>query len=418
MTVTVDALGNVMSEAGAVPASAGSDIRLTLDLAIQQACESGLNHAIESAKHQGMVNAGAGACICLDCTTGEVLGMASAPTFDPSVFIGGISNDDWEALNGEDSGNPMLNRAISGQYMSASTIKSLTSLAALEYGIYSSTRTTVCTGWWTGNGEENGQACWLETGHGTQNLQGGIAHSCDPVFYDIGHDFYYNPDNPEGMQETYRRYGLGSSTGIDLPGEEIGRVPDAAWKWEYFKSLGYSDEDSSWKGGDNCNIAIGQGDILVTCLQMADAYCSIANRGPAWKPHVLRGVRSKVGDGFVSEYRPEKIVDVEESQQDREIVERGMWGVIYEEAPTQTEHWTNMSVSVAGKTGTAEQTASHSNACWFGCYAPSDDPKYVVFANVDGGDWGSTTAMLVARDTLGAIYGEPDTVTSVVATGD
>ena len=142
------------------------------------------------------------------------------------------------------------------------------------------------------------------------------------------------------MQETFRRYGLGSATGIDLDGEATGRVPDAAWKRDYYKELGYSDEDSSWKGGDNCNIAIGQGDLLVTCLQMADAYCSIANRGVAWRPHVLRGVRAKVGDGFVSEYKPGKALEVEESDADRDLVERGMWGVVYEESASQSAHWT------------------------------------------------------------------------------
>ena len=208
-TVTVDALGNVMGQAGAVPASAGSDIKLTLDLEIQKACESGLAHAIEVAKEAGYENAGAGACICLDCTNGEILGMASAPTFDPSVFIGGISSDDWDALTNDESGNPLLNRAIGGQYMSASTIKVLSSLAGLEYGIYSSSRTTTCTGVWTGNGEANAQKCWLETGHGTLNLQGGLANSCDPVFYDIGHDFYYSAEHPEGLQEMFRPLGSG-----------------------------------------------------------------------------------------------------------------------------------------------------------------------------------------------------------------
>ena len=248
------------------------------------------------------------------------------------------------------------------------------------------------------------------------SLADGITFSCDVVFYEIGKGFY-NIDS-EGMQETFRRYGLGSLTGIDLPSEASGRVPDAEWKWNYFKELGYSDEDSSWKGGDNANIAIGQGDMLVTAIQMVCAYCSIANRGPAWRPHVLRGVRSKVGDGFVSEYKPEKILDIEEDPAYRELVESGMSGVIYEEAASQASHWTNLSVPVAGKTGTAEQAATNRNACWFGCYAPADDPKYVVFSNVDGGSWGSSSAMYVCRDALGAIYGEPDTSSEESSVGD
>ena len=145
-TVKVDASGNVTGQAGAVPPRAGSDVKLTIDLAIQQACETALVDAIERAKQSGYSNAGNGAVVCLDPNNGEILGMASEPKFDPSVFIGGVSNDVWTELNDDEGSHPLLNRVISGQYMSASTIKPLTSLAALEYGTYTSSQTTDCTG--------------------------------------------------------------------------------------------------------------------------------------------------------------------------------------------------------------------------------------------------------------------------------
>ena len=418
-TVFVDAEGNVLGYSTNIEPEGGSDVVLTIDSEVQRAAEESLDKVVTTQREAGQ-NCVAGSVVALDCTNGEVLAMASYPTFSPNVFTGGISQADWDVLSAEDSNYPLLNRAISGQYPSGSVIKPLTAFAALNFGVATADSSWYCSGWWSWSGSaEDGTVmkCWQESGHGSVNLVSGITYSCDIVFYEIGKGFYY-ADDPEGMQETFRAYGLGAVSGIDLSGEAAGRVPDAAWKREYYKELGYSDEDSSWKGGDNCNIAIGQGDMLVTCLQMADAYASIANRGPVWKPHVLRGVRAKVGEGFVSEYKPEQILDVEEDQSYRDLVERGLWGVIYEESPSQTEHWTNMSVSVAGKTGTAEQIAADRNVCWFACYAPSDDPKYVVVANVDGGDWGSSTAMLVARDTLGAIYGEPDTATSVYAAGD
>lgn len=416
--VFVDASGSVLGYSTSIEPESGSDIVLTIDADVQRAAEESLERVIQQQQDSGQPCTG-GCLVALDCTNGEVIAMASYPTFSPNVFTGGISQADWDVLSAEDANYPLMNRAITGQYPSGSVIKPLTSFAALDYGIATSESSWYCSGWWTWSGDRSDSTvmmCYNHDGHGSMNLVNGITMSCDVVFYEIGKGFYY-ADDPEGMQETFRSYGLGSATGIDLSGEAVGRVPDAAWKREYYKELGYSDEDSSWKGGDNCNIAIGQGDVLVTCLQMAVSYCSIANRGPAWRPHVLRGVRSKVGDGFVSEYKPEQILDVEEDSAYRELVERGMWGVIYEESPSQAAHWTNLSVSVAGKTGTAEQPAD-GNACWFGCYAPSDDPKYVVFSTVDGGDWGSTTAMLVARDTLGAIYGEPDTSTAVYAVGD
>ena len=418
-TVFVDAEGSVLGYSTSIEPESGSDVVLTIDSEVQRAAEESLEKVVTTQRQSGQ-DCVAGSVVALDCATGEVLAMASYPTFSPNVFTGGISQADWDVLSAEDANYPMLNRAIAGQYPSGSVIKPLTTFAALNYGVATSESSWYCSGWWSWSGSaEDGtiMKCWQEYGHGAVNLVSGITYSCDVVFYEIGKGFYY-ADEPEGMQKTFRSYGLGAATGIDLAGEAVGRVPDAAWKHDYYKELGYSDDDSSWKGGDNCNIAIGQGDMLVTCLQMADAFCSIANRGPVWKPHVLKGVRSKVGDGFVSEYRPEEILNVEEDQSYRELVERGLWGVVYEESPSQTEHWTNMSVSVAGKTGTAEQIAAGRNVCWFGCYAPSDDPKYVVVANVDGGDWGSSTAMLVARDTLGAIYGEPDTSDAVYAAGD
>ncbi len=418
-TVFVDAGGDVLGYSTTIEPESGSDVELTIDVDVQRAAEESLEKIVTSQREAGQDCVG-GSVVVLDCTNGEVLAMASYPTFSPNVFTGGISQADWDVLSDEDSNYPLLNRAIAGQYPAGSVIKPLTSFAALDAGVATSESSWYCSGWWSWSGSRDDgtiMMCYNHSGHGALNLQRGITMSCDVVFYEIGKGFYY-ADDPEGMQETFRRYGLGSATGIDLDGEATGRVPDAAWKRDYYKELGYSDEDSSWKGGDNCNIAIGQGDLLVTCLQMADAYCSIANRGVAWRPHVLRGVRAKVGDGFVSEYKPGKALEVEESDADRDLVERGMWGVVYEESASQSAHWTNLSVSVAGKTGTAEQAAAERNCCWFGCFAPADDPKYVVFSNVDGGDWGSSTAMLVARDTLGAIYGEPDTASTVYAVGD
>ena len=160
--------------------------------------------------------------------------------------------------------------------MSASTIKPLSALAGLEFGTYTSTQTTNCTGYWTGLGKAWGKRCWLTSGHGTMTLQSGIANSCDPVFYDMGKAFFYDEKHSEGLQEVFRRWGLGKTCGIDLPSEGAGRIPDAEWKESYFTDA--SAEDRKWNAGDMTNIAIGQGDILVTPLQMACAYGSCQRR--------------------------------------------------------------------------------------------------------------------------------------------
>ncbi|OUO32703.1 penicillin-binding protein 2 [Olsenella sp. An293] len=418
--VYVDAHGNVTGQqsSGFEPQS-GSDLELTLDIKVQRAAEESLVKVIQQQRDLGKVAAGA-SVVALDCTNGEVIAMASYPTFTPSSFVGGISTADWDALQAEDANFPMLNRAISGQYPSGSIIKPLTTMAALDYGIATASDSWYCSGWWSWSGDQNdrnGMGCWST--HYDVDLVSGITYSCDVVFYEIGKGFYNQ--NSEGMQETFRRYGLGSATGIDLPGEEVGRVPDAAWKREYYKSMGYSEEDAVWQGGENCNLAIGQGDLLVTCIQMACAYCSLANKGPVWRPHVMRGVRSRMGDGYVSEYRCEQIRDVEEDEAYRDIVARGMWGVVYEEDPTQTQHWTNLDVTVRGKTGTGEQISLDRAIGWFGAYGPAGEgetPRYVVVANMDGVVSGGSSSLLVVRDVFGAIYDQPDTATGVSTSVD
>ncbi|WP_019238518.1 MULTISPECIES: penicillin-binding protein 2 [Enorma] len=410
-TVTVDAAGNVTGQVGEVPPRSGTDIRLTLDVNIQRACEEGLAYAISISKQFGYNEAGNGAMLCLDCTNGEILGMASTPTYDPSVFIGGISNDAWSQLNGEESGNPLLNRAIGGQYMSASTIKPLSALAGLEYGVYSSTRTTTCTGYWTGDGEAYGKWCWDHSGHGVMTLEDGIIYSCDPVFYDIGHDFFYDKDNPEGLQEMFRRWGLGSTTGVDLPSEQAGRVPDAAWKKEYFSD--YSDEDRTWNPGDMSNIVIGQGDLLVTPLQMACAYMGIANGGKEYTPHVFLSALARDGEGGDSyrynETGSKERLTAEVDSAYLDLVHSGLKRMIYEESATLAAHFSSLPVTVAGKSGTGEK-AGQDPYGWFITYAPYENPKYVVCGVLEQGGFGGSSTVYGVRDVLGQIYNAPDSM--------
>lgn len=407
-TVKVDASGNVTSQAGVVPAAPGSDIKLTLDIKIQKACEEALQVSQDVAEQTGH-KGGAGACVCLDCTNGEVLGMASFPSFDPSVFVGGISSDIWSELNDDEGGRPLVNRAVGGQYMSASTIKPLSSFAGMEYGVYTADSRSTCTGWWTGLGEANGKACWLHSGHGVRGLQDGIRDSCDVVFYDLGKNFYYSDGDSEGLQEMFRRWGLGSKTGIDLPAEDEGRVPDAEWKEAYFKD--WSPEERAWTAGDMTNIAIGQGDILVTPVQMATVYAGIAMNGVEFTPHVLHSVVSRDGQGDAYSYEPKKLRTIELKSQDAQmgLVHGGLHSMIYEESPTLAEHFKNLPVQVAGKSGTGEKSGEDDYA-WFIAYAPYEDPKYVVAALLEQGGFGGTCAMPAVRHVLGAIYDCPDTV--------
>ncbi|MGN0075709.1 MAG: penicillin-binding protein 2 [Parafannyhessea sp.] len=411
--VYVDASGNVLSFSSSVEPQSGSDVVLTIDSTLQKAAEDSLAKRIAALREEGRTDCHAGCAIAMDVTNGEILAMASAPTYSPSVFVGGISSDDWKSLSDDSSHYPLMNRCIAGQYPSASTIKPLSSFAALNYGIATTTSTYYCSGYWTGFGKGFGQYCWNHSGHGTVNIQRGITVSCDVVFYEIGKGFFYSK-HPEGLQDTYKKWGLGSKTGIDLPSESEGRVPTPEWKYKYYAS---SDSDSrTWQGGDTTNLVIGQGDLLVTPLQMLCAYAGIACDGTMYRPHVLKSVKSPIGDGSVVTYKPEVMRKVTEKQAYLDVVHAGLKGVIYEESEAQTEHFTNLSVTVAGKTGSA-QTSKSQPTGWFIAYAPYDKPKYVVASVIEYGGYGSEGAMYVVRDILGTIYNQPDTATAVDSSG-
>lgn len=411
--VFVDADGNIVNHSSSVEAQSGSDVVLTLDVDIQKAAEDSLSSTIKRLQEHGKPDCFGGCAIAMDVTNGEIIAMASAPSFSPNMFVGGISSDDWDMLSSKSSHNPLLNRGIGGQYPSASTIKPLSALAALNEGIATPQSSYMCTGYWTGFGAAFGQYCWLHTGHGAMTLQTGITHSCDVVFYEVGKGFFYS-SNKDGLQQMFKKWGLGSKSQIDLPGELQGRIPDEAWKREYFAS--YPDDAKAWQGGDNTNLAIGQGDLLVTPLQMLCVYAGIANRGSIPQPHLMKSIKSTSNSGSIIDYKCSTRISVDEKDEYMDLIQRGLYGVIYEESQAQASHFTNMKEKVAGKTGTAE-TSHETPTGWFIAYAPYDNPRYVVASVLENSGFGSDGAMYVVRDILGALYHEPDTSTMVDTTG-
>ncbi|WP_311430808.1 penicillin-binding protein 2 [Fannyhessea vaginae] len=411
--VFVDADGNIVNHSSSVEAQSGSDVVLTLDADIQKAAEDSLSSTIKRLQEHGKPDCFGGCAIAMDVTNGEIIAMASAPSFSPNMFVGGISSDDWDMLSSKSSHSPLLNRGIGGQYPSASTIKPLSALAALNEGIATPQSSYMCTGYWTGFGAAFGQYCWLHTGHGPMTLQTGITHSCDVVFYEVGKGFFYS-SNKDGLQQMFKKWGLGSKSQIDLPGELQGRIPDEAWKREYFAS--YPDDAKAWQGGDNTNLAIGQGDLLVTPLQMLCVYAGIANRGSIPQPHLMKSIKSTSNSGSIIDYKCSTRISVDEKDEYMDLIQRGLYGVIYEESQAQASHFTNMKEKVAGKTGTAE-TSHETPTGWFIAYAPYDKPRYVVASVLENSGFGSDGAMYVVRDILGALYHEPDTSTMVDTTG-
>ncbi|MBE0475532.1 MAG: penicillin-binding protein 2 [Coriobacteriia bacterium] len=394
--IEVDARGRpkgVIEEIEPVP---GRDVRLTIDLDVQEVAEKALADALEEARAQRFPKAKAGAVVAMDVRSGEVLAMASAPTYDPGLFLGGISSREWKRLNDEGSEYPLNNRAIMAAYPPASTFKLVTGAAALDAGIASEWTTYRCSGKWSGMGEQWSKYCWNRSGHGSVSFRRGIQDSCDTVFYEIGYAFYKRGE--EEIQEVARRFGYGAPTGVDLPGEVGGRVPDAAWKKKFNENY---PEAAVWVPGDTVNMAIGQGDMLATPLQLAVSYAAIANGGEVLRPRVLDAVLDVDGKAALQgERRVER--DLKLSRGRIGVLRRGLRDVTT--GGTAAAVFRGFGTTVEGKTGTAEVNKKDDYALFVG-YAPAENPRYVVAAVVEQGGHGGSVAGPAARSVLGKLLG-------------
>jgi penicillin-binding protein 2 len=396
--IEVNASGKSQGVVSEQEPRAGNDIQLTIDIEVQRVAEEQLADAITEARRQGYPSAQAGAAVVVDIATGEVIAMASAPTFDPSAFLGGISTEEWASLTARESEYPLNNRAIMAAYPPASTFKVVTAMAGLEAGITTENTTYTCTGRWTDMGQQWPKWCWKRTGHGTLSLRSGLKNSCDTVFYEIGYEFYKR--KLEELQAQARAFGLGAETGIDLPGEVDGRVPDAAWKKAFNENY---PEYQMWLPGDTVNMAIGQGDMLATPLQMACLYAGIANDGTVMKPYVLKAVLDSEGQPTRTT-QPEALHETTVSDASLAVITRALIDVT--EQGTAAGAFSGFRVNVAGKTGTAEVKGKDDYA-WFCAYAPANEPRYAVAVIVEQGGHGGSVTGPAARNILAQLLGEP-----------
>ncbi len=402
--MVVDAQGNVVEVVSETQPSKGSDVYLTIKAPVQYVVDRALAALV--APEEGVIGTGKGvaaAAVVMDARDGGIVAMGSYPTFDPSTFVGGIPDDVWELYSTDEAHVPLLNRATDGLYAAASTFKAFSGLAALEHGFADAARTWDCTGSWDGFETGAPQKCWLHTGHGTITFREGIVNSCDTVFYEIAKNFFFagetqgGPLSDTALQEAIMRYRFGEKTGIDLPGESTGRVPTPQWKAEYFRDAPAA---AKWQGGDLTNLVIGQGDVLVTPLQMAVAYGGIAT-GRIMKPHLLKEVRNATGD-VVLEFQPEVVDEPDVDPQHLATVRDALHGVIQDSA-SLSAMFAGQGIDAAGKTGTAEHADNSGDDAWFACYAPYDDPKYVVACVVEHGGGGSAVAAPLAAEIMGAV---------------
>lgn len=391
----VDNQGRITSVLAEGAPRAGKDIRLTINKDVQKVAEKALQDAIREAHRQGFTKSRAGAAVVLDVKTGAIVAMASAPTYDPSIFLNGVTPAAWKHLNEKSSEYPLNNRAIMAAYPPASTFKAVVAMAGLQAGLISPSTTFNCPGFWTGMGKQWGKWCWNHAGHGTVALNRAIGQSCDSYFYEVGKRFYQAKG--EKLQTFARSLGLGTKLGVDLAGEVSGRVPDAAWKKAYNKNY---PEYQQWLPGDTVNMAIGQGDMLVTPLQLASAYATLGNGGKVVRPHVLASVMGPDGAVSVDTSRT-AASGLHLSASNLSVLKRALVGVTT--TGTGSGPFSGFPISVAGKTGTAQVNGKDDYAL-FACYAPSSAPRYAVAVIIEQGGHGGSVAAPAARQIMSKLF--------------
>ena len=372
----VDSMGRSKGEIAKREPEKGQNIILTLDYALQEKAEE-------------LLEGREGAVVMMDPQTGEILALASYPTFDPNKFIDRFTPEEWlDLINSSEF--PLENRAIRGQYAPGSIFKLVIDLGALELGLVDEETIFTCKGELEIYNEPF--TCWIEKGHGEMNLIQGIRNSCNIYHYQVGKKM--------GIDEISRyakMLGFGAKTGIDLPGEKTGLVPDPQWKREVRKER--------WQPGETISVAIGQGPLMVTPLQVALYTSIIANRGRKVTPHLLNS-QSLAGKRVFSE---KDAVDIELST--FETVIQGMWEVVNKGGTGWAANVKGF--DICGKTGSTqlistekdkekkveeeeeeEETKTHS---WFTGFAPRDNPKIVVTVIIEYGGMGGATAAPLAR---------------------
>ncbi|MCL2135947.1 MAG: penicillin-binding protein 2 [Coriobacteriia bacterium] len=404
----VDVYGNPTALIEEIPPVNGADVCLTIDLELQRATDTILQQIIFSAREIGREFCNAGALVAMDIEDGGILAMSSYPTYNPELFTQGISQELWDSLNDPDADNPLLNRVTHGRYPAASTFKAFTSLAGFQYGLINDHTTCYCSGIWEEYGRQWGMQCWIyhyyPYQHGTLDFEEALNQSCDVFFYDLAANFYRRWQAMDGekterfneLQSYLRSWGFGSVTGLDGLGESSGRVPDAQWKLDMFKN---APEEADWWGGDMANMIIGQGDLLVTPLQICNGYAGIARR-KMLKPHLFHRVIDEQGTTVKSYETRESDVQPEFEEKSIRRMEEAFRRIV----DRNGEPFTNFPVQVLAKTGTGEITSAKETCSWFVAYAPAENPKYCVACVVEQAGTGDSVAMQAVQHTLASIY--------------
>ncbi|KIH98216.1 penicillin-binding protein [Streptomonospora alba] len=435
--LSVSSQGDVRGTLSRTPSEPGMHLVTSIDTEVQKVTEDALRGAVDKARSQGKP-VDSGAAVVLDVRTGRVVAMASLPDYDPEVWNGGIDAGTYDKLLSEDAGEPLISRALQGQFPPGSTFKPTTLAAAVKNGA-SLDGSYSCPGsiGLAGRSWQN----FAGGGYGTIDLRKSIVVSCNTVYYQLGYDMWRDSRGEKGrdpVSAMAHSFGYGAPTGVDLPHESSGRIPDRQWKRQYWLDTrehsckmaekGYPEvakEDPGhaaylkrlareqcrsgdrWTAGDAINRAIGQGDVQVTPLQLARAYAAIANGGTVYEPRVGRALLSADGER-VEEIEPVKAGELPVEDRTLKYIQRALTQVPKEgTASGAFGDFPQGKVSVAGKTGTAT-TQGRADSSWFASYAPADDPQFAVVAMVPQAGTGGSTAAPLVREIYEGIYGFSD----------
>jgi len=374
--IEVDALGRPVQVIQREEARPGGQVITTIDRRVQEAAERAMTGR-------------AGAIVVMDPRTGDLLALTSSPAYDLERFTGNLDREAWAAVM-RDPSHPLLNRALQSQYAPGSVFKMVVAAAGLQERTLSPADGTYCNGEFTLGKWRFGD--WLKGGHGHVDLRSSIVHSCNIFFYQAGLKV-----GPDAIARYARAFGLGAPSGIDLSGERPGLVPSPDWKRA---RLG-----RSWSAGETVNVAIGQGQLLVTPLQVARMMSAFANRGVLWKPRLVQRVER--ADGTLAYSEPTRMTgQVDLSPPVWEFLRQAMAGVVSGGTGVAARI---PGIDIAGKTGTAQSVAHSDSAkgqdhAWFASFAPVDDPQVVVVVLVERGGKGGQVAAPIAKQIYQAIF--------------
>ncbi|MDQ4132506.1 MAG: penicillin-binding protein 2 [Actinomycetota bacterium] len=415
----VDSRGRVLRTLGLQPAVQGRDVQLNLDIDVQRVLEESLARRLEARRHgvdpaqPDKTTVPGGAAVVLDPRTGGVVAMASYPTYDPREFIDGIRVERFRELQDPIGAFPLNDRAIQGLYAPGSTFKLVSGLAALRTGLIPPQHTINDQGSIrVGNPPRTFRNAGGQV-NGLVDMRRALALSSDVFFYRIGADFWTSRQRfGNAIQDTARDLGMGSPTGIELPNEAGGRVPDPDMRRRMHEENPQAFPTGSWFTGDNMNLAIGQGELVVTPMQLATAYATFANGGTVYAPRVASAIVD-AGQHPVRRIEPNPVRTIELPPAVRSVMLEGFKGAVVD--PKGTAHpafggFPLASFPVAGKTGTAEAPPKEDTAL-FAAFAPADDPRYVVAVVMEESGFGATAAAPVARRVLQVLEGgQPEDV--------